>query len=47
MVLDSITDLAAYGALNRHFATVCAYLEQHSLADLSEGNIRLTEIMCM
>ena len=37
MVLDSITDLAAYGALNRHFATVCAYLEQHSLADLSEG----------
>ncbi len=37
MVLDSITDLAAYGALNRHFATVCAYLEQHLLADLSEG----------
>ena len=37
MVLDSITDLAAYGALNRHFATVCTYLEQHSLADLSEG----------
>lgn len=37
MVLDTLTNLPSYNALNSHFAKVCAYLKEAHLSGLPEG----------
>ena len=37
MVLDTLTNLPSYNALNSHFAKVCAYLKEANLSGLPEG----------